>query len=293
MNTLNAQIQFPPIEQWLSQRLAHSGWNLALAILGSLAILIIGVSAARWVARLLRRAMDRVHVQPIVASFVTNLAKAVMIVLVVIAAIANLGIPLAPILAVLGAAGLAVGLALQSTLSHLASGVLLAILRPFNVGDFIEVSGLTGTVEAMHIFQTRLVTPDNRVVIMPNSVLTNSPLINYTQKGIRRLDLVYSVSYDDDLAQVKALLENILASDSRVLKEPAPVVGVSAYADSSINFVVRPWAKVQDYWPLTFDLNQRIKEHFDAAGITIPFPQRVVHTVSSPPPRGASSGGTT
>lgn len=282
MNLPALNLTFPPLQEWLGTRLAASGWDLALHLLGSLVILIVGVAAARWLARALRRALDRVHVQPIVASFTTNLAKAIMIVLVVVASIANLGIPLTPILAVLGAAGLAVGLALQSTLSHLASGVLLAILRPFNVGDFIEVNGLMGAVEAMHVFQTRLVTPDNRVVIMPNSVLTNSPLINYTQKGIRRLDLVYSVSYSDDLAKVKALLQDILAADPRVLKEPAPIVGVSAYTDSAINFVVRPWATVKDFWPLTFDLNQRVKERFDAAGITIPFPQRVVHTIPAP-----------
>jgi len=272
--------QIPQLEGWLGQNLGSIGWDLAVRILGSLAILVFGIWAARWAARSLRRALDKVNAQPIVASFATNLAKAVFIILVLIAAVANLGIPLTPILAVLGAAGLAVGLALQSTLSHLASGVLLAILRPFNVGDFIEINGFTGTVEAMHIFQTRLVTPDNRVIIMPNSILTNSPLVNYTQKGIRRVDLVFGVSYGDDLARVKALLEGILAADPRVLKDPAPAVGVLTLADSSINFAVRPWTSVNDYWPLTFDLNQRIKERFDAEGITIPFPQRVVHTVA-------------
>lgn len=272
--------QFPQLEAWLGQNLSEFGWDLAVRLLGSLAILVFGIWAARWVARNLRRALDKVQTQPIVASFVTNLARAVFVILVLIAAVVNLGIPITPILAVLGAAGLAVGLALQSTLAHLASGVLLAILRPFNVGDFIEVNGFTGTVEAMHIFQTRLITPDSRVIIIPNSVLTNSPLVNYTQKGIRRVDLVFSVSYGDNLARVKALLEGILASDPRVLKEPAPTVGVLALADSSINFAVRPWTTVNDYWSLTFDLNQRIKERFDAEGITIPFPQRVVHTIT-------------
>lgn len=273
-------VQMPQLQDLLGKNLGEFGWDFALRLIGSLLILALGVWMARWVARSLRRAMDKVHTQPIVASFVSNLAKAVFIILVVVAAIVNLGIPLTPVLAVLGAAGLAVGLALQNTLSHLASGVLLAILRPFNVGDFVEVNGLMGTVEAMHIFQTRLITPDNRVIIMPNSLLTNSPLINYTQKGRRRVDLVFSVSYGDDLARVKTILEEILAADPRVLQDPAPTVGVLALADSSINFAVRPWATIQDYWPLTFDLNQRVKQRFDAEGITIPFPQRVVRTVS-------------
>jgi small conductance mechanosensitive channel len=272
--------QMTQLQALLGENIGQFGWDFALRLVGSLFILVLGVWAARWVARSLRRALDKVQTQPIVASFVCNLAKAVFIILVIIAAIVNLGVPLTPVLTVLGAAGLAVGLALQSTLSHLASGVLLAILRPFNVGDFIEVNGLMGTVEAMHIFQTRLITPDSRVIIMPNSQLTNSPLINYTQKGRRRLDLVFSVSYGENLARVKAILEEILAADPRVLRDPAPTVGVIALADSSINFAVRPWAKVQDYWPLTFDLNQRVKERFDAEGITIPFPQRVVHMVS-------------
>jgi small conductance mechanosensitive channel len=273
-------VQMPQLQDLLGKNLGEFGWDFALRLIGSLLILALGVWMARWVARSLRRALDKVHTQPIVASFVCNLAKAVFIILVVVAAIVNLGIPLTPVLAVLGAAGLAVGLALQNTLSHLASGVLLAILRPFNVGDFVEVNGLMGTVEAMHIFQTRLITPDNRVIIMPNSLLTNSPLINYTQKGCRRVDLVFSVSYGDDLARVKTILQEILAADPRVLRDPAPTVGVLALADSSINFAVRPWAKIQDYWPLTFDLNQRVKQRFDAEGITIPFPQRVVRMVS-------------
>lgn len=268
-------------EQW-PIHLSETGWNFCLHLLGSLIILIGGLWASRWVALTLRRMLDRAGAQPIVASFTTNLAKAVFIILILVAAVANLGFPLTPVLAVLGAAGLAIGLALQGTLSNLASGVLLAILRPFNVGDFIEVAGFSGTVEAVHIFQTRLVTPDHRVVIMPNSLLTNTPLINYTIKGIRRLDLVFSVGYGDDLAKAKAVLEELLAADPRVLKDPAPTVGVLALGNSSINFAVRPWTPAEHYWSLTFDLNQRVKERFDAEGIEIPFPQQVVHHKPTP-----------
>jgi small conductance mechanosensitive channel len=284
-----ANITFPKLTEWLNQNIGDLGWELGLRVIGSILILVVGLWVSRWLARSLRRGLDRARVQPIVASFFTNLAKAVFIILVLVCTVANLGFPLTPVLAVLGAAGLAVGLALQGTLSNLASGVLLAILRPFNVGDFIEVSGLMGTVEAVHVFQTRLVTPDNKVVIMPNSQLTNTPLINYTVKGTRRVDLVFGVSYGDNLGRVKQLLEEIITSDPRVLKEPAPVVGVVALADSSINFAVRPWVKAADFWSLTFDLNQRVKERFDAEGITIPFPQRVVNFTPAKVPDGGTA----
>jgi small conductance mechanosensitive channel len=269
---------WPHVRDWLTAQLGVVGLSLGLRLLGSLLILVGGLWASAWIARALRRIFDRAGAQPIVASFTTNLAKAVFIILSLVAAVTNMGFPLTPVLAVLGAAGLAVGLALQGTLSNLASGVLLAILRPFNVGDYIEVVGLSGTVEAVHIFQTRLVTPDHRVIIMPNSQLTNTPLINYTVKGIRRLDLVFSVSYGDDLSKVKKILEDMLAADPRVLPDPAPSVGVLALGDSSINFAVRPWVKADDYWSLHFDLNQQVKQRFDAEDISIPFPQRVVHT---------------
>jgi len=284
--TIPLAVAWPQVREWLTAHLGEAGLSLGLRLLGSLLILVGGLWASAWIARALRRIFDRAGAQPIVASFTTNLAKAVFIILTLVAAVTNLGFPLTPVLAVLGAAGLAVGLALQGTLSNLASGVLLAILRPFNVGDYIEVVGLSGTVEAVHIFQTRLVTPDNRVIIMPNSQLTNTPLINCTVKGIRRLDLVFSVSYGDNLAKVKNILEEMLAGDPRVLPDPAPSVGVLALADSSIHFAVRPWVKMDDYWSLHFDLNQQVKQRFDAEGITIPFPQRVVHTtdeIKSPP----------
>lgn len=264
------------VQEWLARHLGEAGLGLALRALGSLVILAGGIWAARWIARALRRVLDRAGAQPIVASFTTNLAKAVFIVLVIVAAATNLGLPLAPVLAVLGAAGLAIGLALQGTLSNLASGVLLAVLRPFNVGDFVECGGFSGTVEAVHIFQTRLVTPDNRVVIMPNSTLTANPLVNFTTKGTRRLDLAFGIAYQDDIAQARALVLEILRADARILAEPAPVVAVSALADSSVTLAVRPWIAAPDYWTVAFDLNERIKAAFDAAGITIPFPQRTI-----------------
>jgi small conductance mechanosensitive channel len=284
--SLPCAVAWPQVREWLTAHLGVAGLSLGLRLVGSLLILVGGLWASAWIARALRRIFDRAGAQPIVASFTTNLAKAVFIILTLVAAVTNFGFPLTPVLAVLGAAGLAVGLALQGTLSNLASGVLLAVLRPFNVGDFIEVVGLSGTVEAVHIFQTRLVTPDNRVIIMPNSQLTNTPLINCTVKGIRRLDLVFSVSYGDDLSKVKKILEDLLAGDPRVLPDPAPSVGVLTLADSSIHFAVRPWVKAGDYWSLHFDLNQQVKQRFDTEGITIPFPQRVVHTtgeIKSPP----------
>ncbi|MDX6765951.1 MAG: mechanosensitive ion channel [Candidatus Methylacidiphilales bacterium] len=268
---------------WLSSHLTETGWLLGLRVLGSLLIFFTGIWFSRWFARWLRQILDHAGVQQIVASFTTNLLKAVFIVLILVAAVANLGFPITPVLAVLGAAGLAVGLALQGTLSNLASGVLLAILRPFNVGDFIEIPGHAGTVEAVHIFQTRLVTLDHRVVILPNSLLTNQPLVNCTTKGTRRLDLVIDIAYDEDLPRVKDTLLQIVTANKRVLAHPAPVIGVLALAAHSVQIAVRPWVAAGDIVPAQFELLEAIKLRFDAEGVEIPFPQRVVHHVGKPP----------
>jgi len=182
-----------------------------------------------------------------------------------------------------GAAGLAVALALQGSLSNFAAGVLMIIFRPFKQGDFIEGAGVAGIVEAVHIFNTVMRTGDNKTIIIPNSGLMNGNIINYTTKPTRRIDLIYGIGYDDDLKKAKAVLEDILQSDERILKDPAPLVAVHALADSSVNFAVRPWVNSADYWAVTFDLNERVKLRFNAEGISIPFPQRDVHlhTVST------------
>lgn len=275
-----AFINLHPLRMWFQTHIQETGWQWIIHLIGSALILAAGIWASRWIARFLRRLLDRAGSQPIVASFVTNLAKAGFIVCVIAAALLHLGIPVTPVVTILGAAGLAVGLALQGTLSNLASGVLLAILRPFNVGDYIEIQGLAGQVEAMHIFQTRLVTQDNRLIIMPNSLLTNQPLINYTFRRIRRVDLIIDAGYSEDIPRVKAILREIVDTHPLVLKEPEPVIGVLALAANSVQYAVRPWVRAGDFVPAQFQLLEQVKTRFDAEGIEIPFPQRVVRTVA-------------
>jgi small conductance mechanosensitive channel len=203
-----------------------------------------------------------------------------MAVFVVIAALGQLGVQTTSFITVLGAAGLAVGLALQGSLSNFASGVLIIIFRPFHVGDYIDGGGVSGVVKAIHIFTTTLTTPDNKRVIVPNTKIMGDNIINYSAEGTRRLDLTASISYGDSIDTAKAVLMDVLNKDPRVLNDPAPFVGVSAMAESSIDFAVRPWVKVADYWDVFFALNEAIKKRIEAEGLTIPFPQRDVHMYS-------------
>jgi small conductance mechanosensitive channel len=198
-------------------------------------------------------------------------------VFIIIAAIGQLGVQTASFVAILGAMGLAVGLALQGSLANFAAGVLMIIFKPFKVGDFIEGGGTAGTVEAIGIFTTEMKTPDNRKVILPNGKLTADSITNYSARDQRRVDMVAGVSYADDLDRVRKVLEGILEADERILRDPPPTIGVLALADSSVNIAVRPWVKTQDYWSVFFSVQEQIKKRFDAEGITIPFPQRDLH----------------
>ncbi len=252
---------------------AAFGLKLVLAI----AILLIG----RWIAKgltvLARRAMERSKVDTMLAKFIGNLTYAALLTFVVLAAINQLGLQTTSFIAVIGAAGLAVGLALQGSLSNFAAGVLIIVFRPYKVGDYIEVGGVAGVVEEAQVFTTILKTPDNKTVIVPNAHIMSGTITNYSARSERRIDLVVGVGYDADLDKTREVLLELLGSDQRILEEPAAVIGVTELADSSVNFVVRPWVKTGDYWPVYMDLNERIKKRFDAEGITIPFPQRDVH----------------
>jgi small conductance mechanosensitive channel len=200
---------------------------------------------------------------------------------VIIAALSQVGIQTSSLIAVIGAAGLAIGLALQSSLSNFAAGVMIIAFRPFKVGDVIETAGIVGTVEGIQIFHTLLVTGDNKLVIIPNSSITSGNITNYSAKGIRRVDMTFGISYQDDISAAKAVLSEIIAADARILAEPAPVIAVAALADSSVNLIVRPWVRVDDYWPVYWDVTEAVKLQFDQKRITIPYPQRVVHTLSA------------
>ena len=248
-----------------------------LKVLAALAIFIIGRWVAKGVRKLVERIMTKGKVDATLIAFTSNMAYIGLLAFIVIAALGQLGIQTTSFIAILGAAGLAVGLALQGSLSNFAAGFLLIIFRPFKVGDLIEGAGVFGVVEAIQIFTTQLKTPDNKTVIIPNAKLTDDNIVNWTVKGTRRVDMVFGIGYEDDIDKARSLMADIVAEDSRVLKAPAPQISVSELADSSVNFVVRPWAKVEDYWGVYFDLTEKIKKAFDANGVSIPFPQRDVH----------------
>lgn len=246
-------------------------------IIGALVIFIVGKWLAGLLTGVVKRLMKNANVDETLLTFLGNLAYALLLTFVVLAAISQLGVNTTSFIAVLGAAGLAIGLALQGSLSNLGAGVLLIIFKPFKIGDVVEAGGALGAVEELNIFTTQLKTPDNKVVIIPNSNIMGGNITNYSAKDTRRVDLVFGVGYSDDLKKVKEELVNILNEDERVLKDPAPVVAVSELADSSVNFVVRPWVRSADYWGVYFDLHERVKRRFDEQGISIPFPQRDVH----------------
>jgi small conductance mechanosensitive channel len=248
-----------------------------LKVIAAIAIFIIGRWVAKGVRKLVERMMTKGKVDPTLVTFTSNMAYIGLLAFIVIAALGQLGIQTTSFIAILGAAGLAVGLALQGSLSNFAAGFLLIIFRPFKVGDLIEAAGVFGVVEAIQIFTTQLKTADNKTVIIPNAKLTDDNIVNWTVKGTRRVDMVFGIGYDDDIDKARSLMAEIIAEDNRILETPAPQISVSELADSSVNFVVRPWVKVEDYWGVHFDLTEKIKKAFDASGVSIPFPQRDVH----------------
>ena len=243
----------------------------SLRIVAAFVIFIIGRWVAKHVSALSAKAMKKAKVDATLVPFLENLVYIAMLVFVVIAALAAVPLHTASIVAVLGAAGLAIGLALQGSLANFASGVLLLIFKPFRVGDFVEIGGVKGTVQALHVFNTVLNAPDNVRIIVPNGQVTGGTISNYTVNGTRRVDLTASISYDDDMKKAKKVIESVLAQDKRILAEPAPLVVVGEMADSSIDFYVRPWVKTADYWPVYFDLTERLKDAIEEHGMTIPF----------------------
>ncbi|NVN55356.1 mechanosensitive ion channel [bacterium Scap17] len=260
-----------------TSQLFEIGLQWGGTLLSALAVLVFGMWVAKrltqWATSLLhRKSMDEAA-----AGFVGQIAYAILVVMVLLTALDQLGVDTTSMIAALGAAGLAIGLALQSSLSNLASGFLLVTLRPFKKGDYVEAAGTAGSVDQITMLQTRLVTPDNRKVTVPNSSVMSNTITNYSALPTRRLDLVVGVSYDDDIRQVKAVLEELVAGDERIMKEPSHLIAVSELADSSVNFNFRMWCKASDYWALKWDMTERIKLTFDERGISIPYPQRDVH----------------
>lgn len=248
-----------------------------LKVVAAIAILIIGRWVAKWAKGFIERLMKRGDTDPMIIGFVSSISYVALMAFVVIAALGQLGIQTTSFIAILGAAGLAIGLALQGSLANFAAGFLMIIFRPFKVGDYIEGAGVAGSVDAIHIFTTTLKTPDNKIVIIPNAALSGGNITNYSAMPTRRVDLTVGASYDADVRQVKQVLEGIVAQESRILPDPAPAIVVAELADNSVNFVVRVWVNAGDYWPVKFDLTEAVKLRFDEEGIGIPYPQRDVH----------------
>ncbi|CAH8206840.1 MULTISPECIES: small-conductance mechanosensitive channel MscS [Vibrio] len=261
---------------WLmdnSDLLVQYGVNIISAVL----ILFIGNIVVKAVAGSVAKVLKKKEMDNAVVEFIHGLVRYLLFVIVLIAALGRVGVETASVVAVIGAAGLAIGLALQGSLSNFAAGVLIVAFRPFKSGDYVEISGVAGSVEAIQIFQTILKTPDNKMVVVPNSGVIGGAITNYSRHATRRVDMVIGVSYKADLQKTKQVLRATLEKDPRILKDPDMTIGVLALADSSVNFVVRPWVKTEDYWGVYFDSMQAIKEALDANGIEIPFPQMDVH----------------
>ena len=247
--------------------------NLALALV----ILLAGYWFAKWVSRIVYRALSRAGVDHTLAGFLRNVAYAAMMIVVFIAALQKIGVPTTSVLAVVGAAGLAVGLALKDSLSNIASGVMLIVLRPFRDGDHVLAAGLEGVVEDVRIFQTRMRTADNRTIVLPNSMITTAPIINFTAKPNRRVDIAVGVGYDDDLKQAREVLLKVAKSNPLVLTEPAPFVKVDALAESSVNLVLHAWVATPDYAEARSQLTEAVRIEVIGHGLNIPYPQRDLH----------------
>ena len=254
--------------------------SLSGSILAALVILLVG----RWVAKAIIGCFDRVatgvEMDKTLSRFLSSLIYILLMVFVVLTALSTLGVNTTNFLAILGAAGLAVGLALKDSLSNFSAGVMLMIFRPFKTGDFIEAAGISGSVQSIKIFNTVLKTGDNRVVTVPNSLIYADPITNYSAEKTRRIDLVISIGYEDDIARARALIQGVLSQDSRILDDPVPTMLLIELGESSVNIAVRPWVKRDDYGAVRSDLLENIKRALEHAGLSIPYPQRGLHIVS-------------
>ena len=272
-----APFDWAQLSELLQEKAVDLGVTFGIKIMTALAIFFIGKFVIRLVVSGVRKIMQKQAVDKTLEKFICNLVSMTLLVVVIIAAIGAMGIQTTSFIAIFGAAGLAVGLALQGSLSNFASGVLIILFRPYRVGDYIEAAGIAGSVEQVLILTTILKTGDNKQIIVPNSQIMNSIITNYSTNDTRRVDLTVGVSYADDLDKVRKTLEDLIANEGRIFDEPATLIAVSELADSSVNFIVRAWVKSTDYSSVKFDLTEAIKKRFDQEGISFPFPQLDVH----------------
>ena len=257
--------------------LIEIGSNVGLSLILALAILVIGRQIVKILIRVITVALEKSKTEETVRVFVTNLLNTLLMIVVFIAAINQLGIETTSIIAILGAAGLAIGLALQGSLANFAAGILIVVYRPYKVGDYIEAGSHSGTVKDIQIFSTVLTTPDNKIVVVPNGSIMNGSIVNYSGQKTRRIDIIVSCSYEDDIDKVKLVLKDIIKNESRILKDPKPQIAVSELADSSVNLIVRPWVNSSDVLSVRYSLLEQIKKRFDKEGLSIPYPQTDVH----------------
>lgn len=256
----------------------------APALISALLVLLVGIWLAARLANFMQRAMHRASVDPTLSGFLRNLLYGVLIAVLIVIALQTAGVPSAPLLAALGAGGLAIGLALQGSLSNLAWGVLLIVFRPFKVGDFIHAGGVDGTVQGINLMHTQLVLADNREAIVPNAKIGADAIINFSRRGTRRFELRVGIGYGDDLGKAIAVVRRLFAADPRILHDPAPTVWTDSLGESAVYLLLRAYTTVDDFWPAQTDLLRAVKENFDAEGIHIPFPQREVRVVTGPAP---------
>lgn len=259
--------------------LINNGPTFLLNLLWAVLIFFIGRYLAGLLSRFVKKTLQKTETSPALVKFVGDLAYWGLFAFAVIAALERLGIQTATFVAVIGAAGLAIGLALQGALANFASGVIILLFKPFELGHLVEINDAFGKIEEIQIFNTILITPENKTVIIPNGLITSGNIVNYSKKGKLRLDMVFGIGYEDDIRKAKTLLEDILAEDERVLVDPPPTIAVGELADSSVNIVVRPFVKVTDYWAVFFRTHEEAKLRFDQHGISIPYPQRDVHLI--------------
>jgi len=248
-----------------------------IKILLAVVTLIVGLWIIKLIMKAIGRNMEKREVDPTLRQFLHSILSILLKIMLIISVISMLGVEMTSFVAILAAAGLAVGMALSGTLQNFAGGVMLVLFKPFKVGDFIEAQGYTGTVSEVQIFNTILKTPDNKTIIIPNGGLSTSPMTNFSTEPQRRVDFTFGIGYSDDIDKARKIIEGLITADERILQDPAPFIAVSELADSSVNFVVRVWAEAGNYWGIFFDMTENVKKAFDEKGISIPFPQTDVH----------------
>ena len=263
----------------LIPKLIEWGSVLGLKLIAAIAILVIGRIVAKSIRKLIVKVMDKRKVDKTISSFISSLVFSGLYIFVILAALSQVGIQTTSFMAIIGAAGLAIGLALQGSLSNFASGFLIILFRPFKLGDYVEAGGVSGSVSKISIFTTNINTVDNKKIIVPNAQIMNGTITNYTAEKTRRVDLTFGVGYEADISKVKDILSNIINKHKLILKDPEPFVRLGNLGDSSIDFTVRVWTKTEDYWTVYFDLTENAKEEFDNENISIPYPQMDVHMI--------------